>query len=68
MRQYTSTLAADINRQGGSVTQVLTWNAAGGTWDFWLVDARYGDNFPVGLGEGYLLKNGTPVTWTVLGN
>ena len=63
-----STLAADINDQGGGITQVFWWNALAGTWDFWLVDLSYGTDFDVELGEGYLLNNGAPVTWTIQGN
>jgi len=62
-----STLAADINSQGGGVTQVFWWNAAGGTWDFYLVDSQYGSDFDIELGQGYLMKNLTSVTWTYWG-
>ena len=63
-----STMAAEINGQGGGVTQVFWWNAAGGSWDFYLVDAKYGTNFTIELGEGYLLNNTVPVNWAVAGN
>ena len=62
-----STLADDINSQGGNVTQVFRWDAQAGSWEFWLVDIAFGEDFPIELGEGYLLKNGTAATWTYLG-
>jgi len=37
-------------------------------WDFWLVDVQYGTDFNIEPGEGYLLKNGAPATWTIPGN
>jgi len=60
-----STMAADINAQGGAITQVFWWNALAGTWDFWLVDLSYGTDFTIEMGEGYLLSNGTAVTWEI---
>ena len=30
-----STLAAEINSQGGNVTQVFRWNAGKGAWEFY---------------------------------
>lgn len=63
-----STLAADINSQGGGVTQVFWWNAAGGTWVYYLVSSGYGPDFDIELGEGYLLKNTTACTWVIQGN
>jgi len=63
-----STMAAEINAQGGNVTEVFWWNAPAGTWDFWLVDVQYGTDFNIEPGEGYLLKNGAPATWTIPGN
>jgi len=60
-----NTMAADINAHGGSVSQVFWWNASAGGWDFWLVDEEYGTDFAVELGEGYLLRNGTGITWAV---
>ena len=63
-----STMAADINSQGGGVSQVFWWNAAGGSWDFYLVDAQYGTDFTIEMGEGYLLNNSIPVSWAVAGN
>jgi|GEM_PF-1476033 len=66
---YTAgTMAADINGQGGSVSQVFWWNAAAGNWDFYLVDAQYGTNFSIEMGQGYLLKNSGPIKWAVPGN
>ena len=62
-----STMAAEINDQGGNVTQVFWWDAAAGTWDFWLVDLHYGTDFAIELGEGYLLRSATTVPWTVEG-
>jgi len=62
-----STLAADINAQGGQVTQVFWWNAPAGTWDFWLVDVEYGTDFVIELGHGYLLMNTAATTWTYEG-
>jgi len=62
-----STLAAEINSQGGSVSQVFWWNGPAGSWDFWLVDIEYGTDFDIEMGEGYLLNNGTPVTWEIGG-
>ena len=62
-----STMAADINAQGGNVTQVFWWNAPAGSWDFYLVDIQYGTDFDIGMGEGYLLKNGTAMTWAIGG-
>ena len=29
---------------------------------------QYGDDFPIELGEGYLLKNGISSIWTIQGN
>ena len=63
-----STMAADINAQGGGVSQVFWWNALAGSWDFYLVNVQYGTDFDIEMGEGYLLKNGTPVTWVIQGN
>ena len=63
-----STMAADINSQGGGVSQVFWWNAAGGSWSFYLVDAQYGTDFTIEMGEGYLLNNSIPVNWAVAGN
>jgi len=63
-----STMAEEINSQGGSVSQVFWWNAQAGTWDFWLVDIQYGTDFAIELGEGYLLKNGTAMTWVIGGS
>ena len=62
-----SAMADDIKGQGGTITEVFWWNALAGTWDFWLVDIQYGTDFDVELGEGYLLKNGAAVTWTIPG-
>jgi len=62
-----STLAADINSQGGNVTQVFRWNAVAGDWAFYLVDSGYGTDFAIKLGEAYVLKNLAPVTWTYRG-
>ena len=62
-----STLAAAINNQGGNVTQVFWWNAAAGSWDFYLADIGFGPDFTIEVGYGYLLKNTTPATWTYLG-
>jgi len=62
-----STLAAAINEQGGDVTQVFWWNAAAGSWDFYLVTMGFGNDFNIEVGYGYLLKNTTPTTWTYLG-
>jgi hypothetical protein len=58
-------MASEINGQGGVVSQVFWWNAAAGGWDFYLVDAQYGTDFAIELGEGYLLNNSTPVSWAV---
>ena len=41
-------------------------NALAGTWDFWLVNIQYGTDLATELGQGYLLGNRTPVTWTIL--
>jgi hypothetical protein len=60
-----STMAAEINSQDGNVTQVFWWNAAAGSWDFYLVSMEYGTDFNVELGEGYLLRSTTASTWTV---
>jgi len=62
-----STLAADINRQGGSVTEVFRWNALGGSWDTYLVESDYGRDFPIDVGYGYLLRNATAITWSYAG-
>ena len=62
-----STLAADINSQGGNVTQVFHWNASASTWDFYLVDIQHGDDFAIVMGQGYLLKNETASTWVYEG-
>jgi len=62
-----STLAAAINEQGGDVIQVFWWNAAAGSWDFYLADIGFGTDFNIEVGYGYLLKNTTPATWTYLG-
>ena len=62
-----STMALEINAQGGAVTEVFWWNALAGSWDFYLVNIQYGTDFDIRMGEGYLLKNGTPVTWTIPG-
>ena len=62
-----STMAAEINGQGGDVSEVFWWNATAGTWDFWLVDVQYGTDFSVELGEGHLLKNATECIWTIQG-
>ncbi|MBC8477036.1 MAG: carboxypeptidase regulatory-like domain-containing protein, partial [Dehalococcoidia bacterium] len=62
-----STLAADINDQGGNISQVFWWNAQAGGWDFYLVDIQYGTDFNIEVGYGYLLKNTTPATWTYWG-
>jgi len=68
VEEYTaSTLAAAINEQGGDVTQVFWWNAAAGSWDFYLVEMGFGTDFTIEVGYGYLLKNTTPATWTYLG-
>ena len=63
-----STLATEINDQGGDVTQVFWWNAAGGTWYFFLADLQYGNDFDIELGKGYLLKKYSAVTWAIQGN
>jgi len=63
-----STMATDVNDQGGAVTQVFWWNAAGGTWDFYLVDSQYGTDFGIVLGEGYLLNSTAGSTWTIQGD
>ncbi|MDD4875991.1 MAG: fibronectin type III domain-containing protein [Dehalococcoidales bacterium] len=62
-----STLAAAINENGGDITQVFWWNAAAGSWDFYLVNMAYGTDFNIEVGYGYLLKNTAPVTWTYWG-
>jgi len=62
-----STLTADINSQGGAVSQVFWWDANAGTWVFWLEDIQYGTNFPIELGQGYLLNNSAATTWTYYG-
>jgi len=63
-----STMAAEINGQGGSVSQVFRWNAAAGSWDFYLVDMEYGTDFAVELGEGYLLRSGAESNWIIPGS
>ena len=63
-----STMAEDINNQGGEVTQVFWWNALAGAWDFWLVDLSYGTDFVIELGQGYLLNNSSPAVWQIQGN
>ncbi len=63
-----STAAAEINTQGGGVTQVFWWDAAAGSWDFYLVTISYGPDFAVELGEGYLLRSTTESTWTIPGS
>ena len=63
-----STMAADINAQGGNVTQVFWWNAWAGSWDFYLVTSQYGIDFSIELGEGYLLKNSTAAVWAIPGS
>jgi hypothetical protein len=67
-RYTASTMAAEVNAQGGNVTQVFHWNANGGRWDFYLVDTQVGDDFAIELGEGYLLKSEAASTWTVVGS
>ena len=62
-----STLAEEINDQGGSITQVFWWNAEKGAWDFYMVDIQYGTDFDIEVGYGYLLKNTTPASWTYWG-
>lgn len=62
-----STLATHINSQGGSVTEIHRWNAVAGSWDIYLVDINYGTNFPIKLGEGYLLKSVAPSIWNYVG-
>lgn len=52
------------NAQGDDVTQVFWWDTYAGSWDFWLVDIQYGTNFPIELGQGYLLNTSTAATWT----
>ncbi len=63
-----STLAAEINTQGGNVTQILRWNAQAGRWDYYLANIGSGDDFVIELGEGYLLRSTAASTWTVPGN
>ena len=63
-----STMAEDINNQGGEVTQVFWWNALAGAWDFYLVDTGYGTNIVIEMSEGYLLKNGSASIRTIQGN
>jgi len=63
-----STMAADMNDQGAGVSQVFWWNAVAGSWDFWLVDVLNGTDFPIEMGEGYLLLNAGTATWTYLGS
>ncbi|HEY40239.1 MAG TPA: hypothetical protein G4O18_00065, partial [Dehalococcoidia bacterium] len=62
-----STMAAEINEQGGNVTQVFYWNAAAGSWDFYLVEIQYGTDFELEVGNGYLLQSTTASTWTYWG-
>jgi len=62
-----SILAMDITDQGGSISQVFWWDAVAGSWDFWLVDVGYGTDFPIEMGEGYLLKSTGAATWTYWG-
>jgi len=62
-----SSLASDIDGQGGNVTQVFRWDATAGTWDFYLADTQYGVDFDIEIGEGYLLKNSAPVSWRYSG-
>ena len=65
---YTAcTLAADINSQGGRVTEVFRWNAIGGNWDIYLVDSQYGTDFAIDVGYGYLLNSGSATTWSYAG-
>ena len=63
-----SRLAAEINDEGGSITQVFRWDTAASSWDFWLVDLQYGTDFDIVPGEGYLLSNSSPVVWQIQGN
>jgi len=63
-----STMAADMNDQGGAITQVFWWNALAGTWDFYLVDSQYGTDFTIELGQGYLLNSTAGSTWTIQGD
>ena len=63
-----STMAADINSQGGGVSQVFHWNATKGGWDFYLVDIQYGTDFNIELGEGYLFQSTTSSTWSIPGS
>jgi len=60
-----STMAAEINDQGGNVTEVFWWNASAGTFDFWLVVQEYGTDFDIEIGEAYLLKNLDAVDWEI---
>jgi len=53
-----STLAADINAQGGTVTEVFWWNAAAGTWPKFTTDppiSRLKWPMPTGLWSLHLL-------------
>ena len=63
-----STMAAEIDGQGGDVSEVFWWDALAGSWDFWLVDVQYGTDFDIEMGGGYLLNNATACTWTIQGN
>ena len=43
----------------------LWWNAAAGSWDFYLVDMVFGTDFNVEFGEGHVLKSTIASTWTI---
>ena len=62
-----STMAAEINEQSGNITQVFYWNAAAGSWDFYLVEIQYGTDFNIEVGNGYLLQSTAASTWTYWG-
>ncbi len=61
LTDYTaSTLAASINEQGGTATKIYRWYAGG--WQCHRVGYATND-FPIELGQGYLIECTAPSTW-----
>jgi hypothetical protein len=64
---YTAqSLLAEINAQGGNVTEIDRWNQVTGEWVAYISGGPF-PNYAIELGKGYFVKCNTPSTWTVAG-
>lgn len=56
-----STLAASMNAQGATVTEIDDWS--NGAWTAYIVSYPF-NNFAIKTGHAYFIKSGAAATWT----